>query len=92
LVTIVSAEYGQILATTKIRLNLVESAPIKIRSCWPHPKFDRVGLGLNLVVFRKVDRDRNLVIFRQVNPNLNLAKFSRVGHDQNLVKSALAQI
>jgi len=77
---------------TEIRPNSVESAPVKIRSCWPRPKFDRVGLDLNLVVFGRVDRDQNLVIFRRVGPDLNLAKFSRVGHDQNLVKSVLAQI
>ena len=77
---------------TEIQPNSVESTPVKIRSCWPRPKFDRVGLDLNLVVFGRVDRDRNLVIFRRGDPNLNLAKFSRVGHNQNLVDSELAQI
>jgi len=65
---------------------------VKIRSCWPQPKFDRVGPDLNLVVFGRVDRDRNFVIFRRVGPNLNLAKFSRVDNEQNLVELALAQI
>jgi len=74
---------------TEIRSNLVESAPVKIRSCWTRPKFYRVGPGLNLVIFDRVDHDRNLVIFRRVGPGLNLAEFSRVGHDQNLVESLL---
>jgi len=77
---------------TEIRPNSVELAPVKIRLCWPQPKFDWVGPDLNLVVFSRVDHDRNLVIFRRVGLDLNLAKFSRVGHDQNLVESVLAQI
>jgi len=56
--------YSTKSATTEIRSNSVESTPVKIRSCWPRPKFDRVGPGLNLVVFGRVDRDQNLVIFR----------------------------
>ena len=77
---------------TKIQSNSVESALVKIRSCWPRPKFVRVDPGLNLAVFGRVDCDRNLVRFRRVSLDLNWVKFSRVGHDQNLVESALAQI
>jgi len=84
--------YSTESVTTEVRSNLIESAPVKIWSCWPHPKLDRVCRGLNLVVFGRVDQDQNLVIFRRVGSNLNLAKFSRVHHDQNLVKSALAEI
>jgi len=75
---------------TEIRSNSIKPAPVKIWSCWPRPKFDRVGPSLNLVIFGRVDRDRNLVIFKRVGPDLNLTEFSRVGHDQNLVESALA--
>ena len=50
--------YSTESATTEIWSNSVESAPVKIRSCWPRPKFDRVGPDLNLIVFDRVDRDR----------------------------------
>jgi len=40
-----------------------ESVTLKFRQiqlCWPLPKFSRVDLGLNLVVFARVSPGRNL--------------------------------